>query len=306
MKQLLNWLAYLCVRMFICVIQSMRLESCHVVARWLAVVACDVVPVRRRVVDENLKHVFPELSAHERRRLARQMWEHLFLMVCEIAHIPRKIHETNWRQHIHLKNNRAMVGYLLDDRPTVVVSGHFGNFELASYSLGLLGFPSYSIARRLDNPYLHDFVNQFRSANGQFILPKDGSGNKVNEVLKAGGTLALLGDQHAGQKGCWVDFLGRPAPCHKALAVFTLSGRAPLLVSYARRLGHPLQFEIGLVDYVDPEYLDDSLGGVRPLTQWYNHMLEKVIRESPEQYWWVHRRWKGEPPQRKSRRRQAA
>ena len=159
------------------------------------------------------------MSRREQRRLTRQMWEHLLVMVCEIAHAPRKIHDTNWRRHFHLHNGRRLVGHLLEERPTVLISGHFGNFEMASFMAGLLGFPSYSIARRLDNPYLHRFLNQFRSRNGQFILPKDGSAGQVDEILRSGGIIALLGDQSAGPKGCWVDFLGHPASCHKAIAL---------------------------------------------------------------------------------------
>ena len=229
------------------------------------------------------------------------MWEHLFLMVCEIAHAPRKVHETNWRRYFQFRGKREMVEILLDQRPTVFVSGHYGNFELSSYMMGLLGFPTYAIARRLDNPYLDRFVNQFRSTNGQFILPKEGSSAQVDAVLRSGGVIALLGDQSAGPKGCWVDFLGRPASCHKAVALFTLVSGAPLVVAYGKRIGGPLQFELGTGGIADPQVPSEDLAGVKPLTQWYNRALERIIRAAPEQYWWVHRRWKGEPPKKTSR-----
>ena len=159
--------------------------------------------------------------------------------------------------------------------------------------MGLFGFPTYAIARRLDNPYLDRYVNQFRSTHGQFILPKEGSAAQVDAVLRCGGVIALLGDQHAGPKGCWVDFLGRPASCHKAVALFTLVSGAPLVVAYGRRIGGPLQFELGTGGIADPQIPSEDLSGVKPLTQWYNRVLERIILASPEQYWWVHRRWKG-------------
>ena len=298
MKALTDWLVYLAVRVVICVMQTLRLETCHHLARLLAVLACDIIRLRFHVVDDNIRHAFPDLSPAQRRILARRMWEHLLLMVCEIAHVPRKVHATNWRQYFRITRQRELVQYLLDQRPVVVVSGHFGNFELGSYMTGLLGFPGYAIARPLDNRYLNRFVNRFRAAYGQFILPKEGSAAQVKTVLDAGGLISLLGDQHAGPKGCWVDFLGRPASCHKAVAVFTLTGGAPLVVAYAKRVGKPLQFELGLMGVADPQVPGAELANVKTLTRWYNVMLEQAIRRAPEQYWWVHRRWKGEPRKR--------
>lgn len=301
MKQLTDWLVYFLVRLAICLIQAISLESCHAIARLLAWVAHDVFRLRRRVVDDNLRQAFPDLSAAERRELARRMWEHLILMGCEIAQAPRKIHETNWRHYFHFHGKREMVAYLLDPRPTVFVSGHFGNFELSSYMMGLYGFPTYAIARPLDNPYLDRYVNQFRSTHGQFILPKEGSAAQVDAVLRSGGVIALLADQHAGPKGCWVDFFGRPASCHKAVALFTLVSGAPLVVAYGKRVGGPLQFELGVAGIADPRIPSEDLSGVKPLTQWYNRVLEEIILSAPEQYWWVHRRWKEKPAKRQER-----
>jgi Kdo2-lipid IVA lauroyltransferase/acyltransferase len=298
MKWLADWLVYVVVRVAVSIVQTMRLETCQQLARPLAYLACDVLRVRRGVVDENLRHVYPELAPHERRVLIRRMWEHLVLMACEIAHAPRCVHETNWREYFHfpIQQKRQFVTYLLEPRPIVLVSGHFGNFEITSYVAGLLGFPTYAIARRLDNPYLDRWVNAFRSVHGQFILPKDGSAGYIDAVLRSGGVIALLGDQHAGLKGCWVDFLGRPASCHKAVALFTLVSGAPLLVSYGKRVGGPLHFEIGLEAVADPRQPGPELANVKTLTQWYNQALERIIRSAPEQYWWVHRRWKNAPP----------
>jgi KDO2-lipid IV(A) lauroyltransferase len=306
MRRLTDWLAYLIVRVFVCLIQALSLEACQTISRLLAHLACDIVRLRHEVVDENLRCSFPCLTERQRRDFARRMWEHLFLMVCEIAHAPRKVHDTNWRRYLYIHRKPEMVGYLLDPRPVVLVSGHFGNFEITSYVAGLMGFPTYAIARPLDNPYLDRYVNQFRCANGQFILPKDGSAGQIDEVLRGGGAIALLGDQSAGPKGCWVQFMGRPASSHKAVALFTLVSGAPLLVSYGKRTGGPLQFEIGLEAVADPQSPGEELAGVKSLTQWYNTMLERVILSAPEQYWWVHRRWKGEPHQKRRKRKPKA
>ena len=90
MKRLTDWLAYLAVRIAVCLIQAIRLETCGRLSRLLAVLACDVLKIRSSVVDENIRHVFPQLGPAQRRVLARRMWEHLLLMICEIAHAPGK------------------------------------------------------------------------------------------------------------------------------------------------------------------------------------------------------------------------
>jgi len=267
----------------------------------LAVLANDILRVRRRVVDENLAPVFPELTATERIDLARRMWEHLLLMGCEIFHAPRKIHRTNYRNFVRLERSREIVRNFLDPRPVLLVSGHFGNFEMGGFITGLLGFPTFTVARPLDNPYLDRYINRFRSANGQYIFSNRGSSNQIDRILASGETLSLLGDQHAGPKGCWVDFFGRPASCHKAIALFTLTSGAPLLLGYCRRDGKPMRFEQSIVGLIDPRDEGPEVGGVKPLTQWYNRALEKAVRDAPDQYWWLHRRWKEKPPSRKSR-----
>jgi Kdo2-lipid IVA lauroyltransferase/acyltransferase len=301
MKRVADYLVYLLVRIVFCVVQSVPISVCDRWAWALAWFATRVIPVRRNVIDENLRQAFPEWSAQRRRQVACQMWHHLVLMACEMVQVPRKVHETNWRRFVQLRDARQLTCTLLDQRPSVLISGHFGNFEVACYLLGLFGFPTFAVARPLDNRYLDRFVNRLRRATGQRILPKQGSADEVNRLLESRGTLALLGDQHAGPKGCWVDFFGRPASCHKAIALFALAHEAPLIVTYARRAAGPLQFAVGLAGAVDPRGAGPESRDVRWLTAWYNRRLEEIVREAPEQYWWVHRRWKGSPPQRASR-----
>jgi KDO2-lipid IV(A) lauroyltransferase len=121
-------------------------------------------------------------------------------------------------------------------------------------------------------------------------------------VLDAGGILTLLGDQSAGKKGCWVTFFGRPASTHKAVSLFSLGSDAPTMVSYARRFGRPLVYEVGPQAIVDPREPGFELRTVPLLAQWYTDQLESLIRKAPEQYWWLHRRWKGQPTARALKR----
>ena len=243
MKNARHFVEYLLARVLLSIIQVLPLSTCQRFACRFAWLATDRLKLRRKVVVENISATYPDMSPEEVDHLIRRMWYHLFMMVCEIAHAPRKIHPTNWRKYIHIRDKKVMTEYLLGARALVLVSGHFGNFEVAGYVGGLLGIPSHAIARPLDIPVSRKMLTRFREANGQFMIPKDGSADRIQEVLEAGGILSILGDQHAGTKGVWIDFLGRPAACHKALALFTLINRAPMMVTYCRRLNQPLQFE---------------------------------------------------------------
>jgi Kdo2-lipid IVA lauroyltransferase/acyltransferase len=303
-QQIVDYCVYVVVRLLICVAQAVRIETGHALARWLAWVFSTVVPLRRDVVEDNLRHAFPEWNDVQRHVTIRRMWEHLFLLAIEVAHAPRKIHETNWRRFVRLKRQDELVRLLLGDKPTVVVMAHHGNFELAGYVLGLLGFPTYTVARTLDNPYLDRFVNDFRGRTGQYIIPKNGGYDQILDVMARGETMAFLADQYAGRKGCWVEFFGRPASAHKAISLLALENDCAIVVAGARRLDRPLRMEMAITAVADARQVRDELGTVKDVTQWYTSRLEDVIRQAPEQYWWVHRRWK-DARKRRARRKAA-
>ena len=303
-RLIVDYAVYVIVRLLICIVQALPLDTCARLAGPLGYLLGEVLGVRRKVVSENLKQAFPEATNRQRRYIALAMWRHLILLVCEIAHLPRKVHETNWREHIQLGNIEAQVAALLSTRPCVILSGHFGNFEAGGYMTGMFGFRTHTIARPLDNVFLDRWVNSFRQANGQTIMPRKGAATQSAVVLQQGGNLVLLGDQFGGNSGCWIEFFHRPASYHKAIALFCLTSGAPMVVAHARRRGgRALQIELGVEDVYDPRNADDDLGGVREVTQWYNDLLEAMIRRNPDQYWWMHRRWKGDPKMTKKRRR---
>jgi len=300
-----DYLVYLVVRVFICMVQAMRVETAQTWAKSLAWIFAHLLRIRAKLVDDNLRHAFPDMSGIERRALAWRMWEHLFLLVFEVAHAPRTIYETNWRQYVRLEGTEDLVRILLSERPVIVVTAHFGNFEVGGYMLGILGFPTYSVARTLDNLYLNRFVNRFRRITGQHLIPRKGGYDQILEVLASGDTLAFLADQAGTRKDCWVEFFGRAASTYKAIALLSLQHDAPMAVCYARRLARPLQFEMVTTAIADPRDAADDVQSVHHLTQWYTSQLEQAIRQSPEQYWWLHRRWKKRKPRRRGGKKAA-
>ncbi len=184
-----HYAVFLLVRVFVCFLQAVRIENCQRMARGLAWLMTSVLEFRRQLIDENLQHAFPHMSPPARCRLRRRMWEHLFLMLAEIAHFPRKVHDTNWRDYMQFKNEAWMMRELFSNRPRVFVSGHFGNFEVAGYTLGLFGFSTFTVARPLDNPYLDEFVNRFRA---------EGSVRSAEEGQRSGGRRFVGRARHAG------------------------------------------------------------------------------------------------------------
>ena len=299
---IVEWIVYVVVRTLICIVQSMTQQQAESFARLLAWMSHSVLKIRSTVVDENLRHAFPLLSRDERRKLAAEMWVHLYFLGVEMLQAPRKIHRSNWRKWVSIPEDekKVIVRRMLDRRALVAVTAHFGHFEISGYVAALLGFPTRTLARNLDNRFLDAYLKRVRESTGQIMYPARGTAELAQSVLETRGILALLGDQHAGAKGCWVQFFGRPASCHKSVAVFALANRVPLMVVLANRIpGKIMRFELRMMGVKDPLATPDDLPSVSELTQWYNDMLEHRIRELPDQYWWLHRRWKDTRPARK-------
>ena len=297
-KKINNYLVYLLVRVLFCIVQSLSLDTGKVFAQGLALFLTYIVPIRRKLLHENLKIAFPELNATERQRLILAMWEHLLLMGVEVALARRKIRDFNWTDHIRLVNAEPMLSLLHQDRPVIIVTGHFGNFEVGGFALGVLTYPSHTVARTLDNPYLHQFIKDFRESTGQFLIPKSGGSPEILRVLDKKGLMVFLVDQAAGKKGCMVDFFDKPASTFKAIAVLALQFNAPIVVCYPLRQQDEsgqfqmLRFDMCVTEILDPLDLPPHIQNVKDITQWFTHALESGIRQCPEQYWWVHRRWK--------------
>lgn len=292
-------LAYGAVRVAICVVQALPRPACERGARALARLITRSVRIRRAVVRDNLRIAFPDWSEARTDRTIEAMWEHFLLMVVEIAHAQRVIQKTTWRRHLRIHGMESMVRLLWSDRPKVILSGHYGNFELAAYLFGVFGFRIFSVARELDNPLLDRFVTRFRESRGQRILPKKGSAPDVELALQANGAIGLLGDQAAGPKGAWVEFFGRPASVHKAIGLFAVSSGAPIMVCSATRRHGLFDYDLRLEGTADPALGGPETAGLKEVSQWYTTLLETSIRRAPEQYWWVHRRWRGGPAQAK-------
>jgi KDO2-lipid IV(A) lauroyltransferase len=298
-----DYAVYLLVRLVVCVLQALSAATTRRLATGLARLAYRVDRRHRLVADDNLRQAFPgRFTDAQRDGLVRSVYVHFSRMLMEIIHMPRALHPGNWRDHFEMPQGRLTLDCLLSGRPLLLVTGHFGNWEMGGYILGLLGFRTYAIARPLDNPYLDRYLRQFRERTGQGILAKHGDFDKLNTILERNGAVATLGDQDAGQRGLFLDFFGRPASTHKAIALLSLEHRVPLLVIGVRKVGEPMRYQLTAVDHIRPEEYDGRRpDAVKAMTQRFTAALEQVVREAPEQYFWLHRRWKHQPRAKKAK-----
>jgi KDO2-lipid IV(A) lauroyltransferase len=298
-SRFLDFAVYLILRVFVGVIQSLPLETAAKLAEFLAWLVHRIDRRHRQVAEENLRHAFGgSLSDAQRNRLVADVYRHFCRLLIEIIYLPRRLHVSNWRRYLELENGRQLVDCLLSDRPVFLVTGHFGNWELGGYGLGLLGFETYAVARPLDNPYLDAFLQRFRQHTGQRILAKKGDFERMRQILSEGGVIATLADQDAGQRGLFVDFFGRPASTHKAIALLALEYRVPILIALARNTGAPLHYVIAAEELILPEDYEGQPDAVRAITQRFTRSLERGVRLAPAQYFWLHRRWKHQPMKR--------
>lgn len=294
-----DYLVYLIVRIIVCVIQALPIGAGYAFAFCLARFAYMVDKRHRQVAKENLRHAFgDEYSDLQRTKMVLAVYEHFARMIIEIVHIPRKVHVSNWKKYAHLRHPDIALQAIFNDRPTIIVTAHFGNWEMAGFLLAAIGLKSYAIARDLDNPYLHKFLMRFREWTGQTILSKQGDFDKIQRVLSTGGLLISVGDQSAGPRGHFVDFFNRPASAHKAIAILAMRFNAQIIVGYAYRDQPGFHFTLANPKVVDPLDYAESPNAAWEITRDFTKVLEGAIREAPEQYLWLHNRWKHQPPKR--------
>jgi Kdo2-lipid IVA lauroyltransferase/acyltransferase len=296
---------YLGVRTLLAALQAMPLSLGYALAKLLAIIAYYVDRRHRLVAEQNLRIAYPHWSEQERTSTLRQVYRHFAMMIIEMAHLPRLLHTNNWRKYMELRGGPAMVASLLSGRPVLVITGHLGNWELAGYAFGLLGFTSYAVARPLDNPYLDSLLKRFRKKTGQELLNKNGDAHRMADILISGGILCTLADQDAGPSGLFVPFFNKPASTHKAVALLALHHEALVAVAAARRIDHGLRYAIDVETIIDTRDLLNDDNPVRTLTEQYTAAWERLVCKAPEQYLWLHRRWKHEPKQKKAKRRAA-
>jgi KDO2-lipid IV(A) lauroyltransferase len=258
-------------------------------------VAYWILPGRRRVALDNITLVYGDtLSPAARATLARQCFEHLGMTAMECCRLffgptERLLGRIRGRGMEYI--GQAMA----HGRGVFFLTGHFGNWELLAATHGQAGFGLSVVVRPLDNPYLEALIARARERSGLRAISKRDAVQGVRAALARGECIGILLDQDAGRDGVFVPFLGHPASTSRALAVLAIKTRAPVVPAFIHRLpdgGHEL--------VLDPEIplaiTGDLDHDIEVNTARFTEAIERHVLAHPEQWFWVHRRWKSRPP----------
>ncbi len=290
------WLFYVVVRAVFALMHCFPINWNLRTARGLAWVWGRVLPRHRRIAVSHLTTAFgDERSAEEISEMADQCLESVAMFVVEAVCLPRLISPVTWPSYIRVKNLETAIDVLLSGRGAVLVTAHYGSFEIVGHLLAAQGFDITAIMRPEDNFYLNRFLVNSRRMLGLKLLDKKGAAAGAEGLLRSGSLVAFIGDQDAGRKGMFVDFFNKPASTYKSIGLLAMTAEVPILVGYGRRLGGVAKYEVGIDRVIHPEEWADRDDPLRWITEEYTKSFERFIREEPSQYWWVHRRWKHQP-----------
>lgn len=217
------------------------------------------------------------------------------MLAIDVLFTPRLVKKNNWRDYSRFKTAERAKWLMKEGNGMLMVAGHYSNFEIMGYMLGLFGYNIYSIARPLDNKYINKYLYDVRRRVGQKIIDKKGAAELMSELTSSGATLCFIVDQDAGKKGIFVDFFGRKASTYKSIALLAITNNVPIGVGYSRRVDNRFFFEIGVNRIITPQEWADKEDPLQWITAEYTSAIEKFVREDPTQYWWLHRRWKTRP-----------
>lgn len=291
-----DYLQYLALRLFAMFIHMFGVETNYRTARWIGELLWRIDRRHRRIACEHLRLSFPDWPERRIERFARKSMYNMVYLALEVLLTPRMITSNRWRRHVRLKNAAESIRLLVrQETGMILLAGHFGNWEVVGYMMATLGFPTVSVARPLDNPYINDYLMGVRERTGQSILHKKGATSGASEVLENRGALAFVADQDAGRRGLFVDFFGRPASTYRSIALLARRYGAPIAVGYGKRLSDRFEFEVGIKRIIHPSEWAGREDEVTWITQEFTRALEEIARSAPEQYLWVHRRWKHRP-----------
>jgi KDO2-lipid IV(A) lauroyltransferase len=262
------------------------------VVGWLAGV---VFRIRWSTVVEHLRLAFPQRSEGWHRRVAGASFRHLGREAVATFRLGRMDPE-------EIRKRTEMVGFdavreaAERGNGLIVVTGHFGNWEMGGASIAAHGIPVDVVAQRQRNPLFDADLTANRQRLGMTVVERRDAPKRVLRALRSGKAVGIVGDQNVRHGGVFVEFFGRPASTARGAALFALRTGCPLFVGLAKREeGFPQRYRM-MFEAVDFEPSGDMEKDVVRVTEAHTQYLEEGVRTWPEQYFWQHRRWKTRPP----------
>jgi KDO2-lipid IV(A) lauroyltransferase len=253
-------------------------------------------PGLRRAADENLKLAFPTWRRQQRRAAMRGMTRQLGWMGAEFAHFP-KYSNKNIDRTVLLDGFENFASAQARGKGVLFLTGHMSAWELAPFAQALFGYPLHFLARAIDNPGVDDLITRYRCLSGNLPVEKNQSARAVLKVLAAGGTVGILADHNTLlAEGVFVDFFGIPACTTAGLARFALHTGAAVVPGFLHWDSALRKYRLCFEPAVELVRTGDDATDVRENTQRFTRVIENYVRRYPEQWLWLHRRWKTRPP----------
>jgi len=284
-------LALLVIRLF----AWMPRRMAHRAATTLAQVGFHFARRQRRAGFRNLEIAFPNLSHSERERILRGCFKNLARLLVEFTHFPELNKNSVCRFVVHDGLDNYLEG-LRRGRGVIFMTAHFGAWELSSFAHALYGYPLRFVVRPIDNPRVEKLISKYRTLSGNIPIGRRRAAREILNALRQNEAVGILFDQNTTRgEGVFAEFFGVPAATTPAIALFALrTGAAvvPGFLIWDESLGkHRLRLDQP-VELIDTGNLDHD---VLENTKAFNRILEGYIRKYPDQWLWIHRRWKTRP-----------
>ncbi len=276
---------------FSCLFRIIGLRLSRRLASVLALVFFYLIPIRRETTLDNLAKAFPEYSHKRIKKTAFNCYKSFALTLIEILYLPR-MNENNIKKVIKFENTELVKKKYEEGNGLILLAAHFGNWEYSGIIAGLiLKLPFSVIVKSQRNVLVNKWLNDVRTKFGNEVIPLGISIRQVYKVLKEGKIIAMAADQRGSADGLRVMFFGRKASVYPGPAMLSLKTGAPIL--YAVSIRQPDNSYVAKFEEISrndlPEQEEEK---VLELSQRITYYLENIIREHPEQWLWMHKRWK--------------
>lgn len=236
-----------------------------------------------------------EKTRAEKEALCKRFFEHMTLAAVEFARMSRLTRE-NIHELIDMSELKQFDKIMAKKKGLLCIPAHHGNWELCGYSVSLLGYPLKSVARPLDNPLVNQMVKEIRERSGNELIEKWKVLWKLKKLLDRGDIVTMSVDQNGGVAGHFVPFFGSLASTVSSPAELHVVTGTPIIVCTLNRKPDGIHHELRVWDVIEHEKSDDHDAHVRAVLTRINAGVERAIRAYPEQWLWIHKRWKTRPP----------
>jgi KDO2-lipid IV(A) lauroyltransferase len=249
------------------------------------------IPLRKQIVINNLKNAFPERKFSEIKDLAYRTYKSFAITLVEIMYLPY-MSKQQLIDAVSSKNPELIIEKFKQGKGVILLSSHFGNWEFIAISVAMqINIPFSVIVKPLRNNYVFEWMNKFRTKFNNEIVPLGISIRKTYQTLKEKKIVAMVADQRGPREGVRVNFFGREVSVYTGPAALALKTGAPIICGIPVRENN-YKYHTVLVEIPTENLPEGDEDKIKEISQRHTSYLEKIIRENPEQWLWMHNRWK--------------